>query len=179
MPRAPFPPVEPAPFRRLMARWATGVSVVTAHHAGQDDGLTVNSFLSVSLAPPRVLISIMNEAEAWTAIRQSQAFAVSVLAANQRGISERFAKRIPSAEKFAGIELHRGLTEAALLDGCLATFECQVAKEIDAGDHMLFLGYVVAVEEGVDGPPLLFYRSGYAEAEPDELLRLPRSAGPR
>jgi flavin reductase (DIM6/NTAB) family NADH-FMN oxidoreductase RutF len=179
MPIAPLPPVEPAPFRRLMARWATGVSVVTTHDAGRDEGLTVNSFLSVSLAPPRVLISIMNDADAWMTIRRSQSFAVNVLAANQRGISERFAKRIPSAEKFAGIELHRGVTGAALLDGSLASFECQVAKEIDAGDHMLFLGYVVAVEEGVDAPPLLFYRSGYAEAEPDELLRLPRGPAPR
>jgi 3-hydroxy-9,10-secoandrosta-1,3,5(10)-triene-9,17-dione monooxygenase reductase component len=179
MPKAPLPPVESAPFRRLMARWATGVSVVTTHDAGRDEGLTVNSFLSVSLTPPRVLISIMNDADAWMTIRRSQAFAVSVLAANQRAISERFAKRIPSAEKFAGIELHRGLTDAALLDGSIATFECQVAKEIDAGDHMLFLGLVVAAEEGVDAPPLLFYRSAYAEAEPDDLLRLPRSSGPQ
>jgi 3-hydroxy-9,10-secoandrosta-1,3,5(10)-triene-9,17-dione monooxygenase reductase component len=179
MPKAPLPPVESAPFRRLMARWATGVSVVTTHDAGRDEGLTVNSFLSVSLTPPRVLISIMTDADAWMTIRRSQAFAVSVLAANQRAISERFAKRIPSAEKFAGIELHRGLTDAALLDGSIATFECQVAKEIDAGDHMLFLGLVVAAEEGVDAPPLLFYRSAYAEAEPDDLLRLPRSSGPQ
>jgi flavin reductase (DIM6/NTAB) family NADH-FMN oxidoreductase RutF len=179
MPIAPLPPIESAPFRRLMARWANGVSVVTARDAGQDDGLTVNSFLSVSLAPPRVLISIMTDADAWMTIRHSRAFAVSVLAATQRGISERFAKRIPSAEKFAGTELHRGLTDAALLDGSLAAFECQVEKEIDAGDHMLFLGRVVAAEEGIDALPLLFYRSGYAEAEPDELLRLPRSLGPR
>jgi 4-hydroxyphenylacetate 3-hydroxylase, reductase component len=162
-----------------MARWATGVSVVTARGAGRDEGLTVNSFLSVSLVPPRVLISILTDADAWKTIRQSQAFAVNVLSANQRAHSERFAKRVPSEEKFAGIGLHRGATGAALLDGTLAVFECAVAQEIDAGDHSLFLGNVVAVEEGVDAAPLLFYRSGYAEAEPDDRVRLPRATAPR
>lgn len=176
---AAAPPMESDRFRRLMARWATGVSVVTARHDGHDDGLTVNSFLSVSLAPPRVLVSIMIDADAWMTIRQSRAFAVSVLSAHQRAISERFSKRVPSGEKFAGIALHRALTESALLDGALAVFECRVAREIDAGDHMLFLGDVVAVEEGVDAPPLVFYRSTYAEAEPDDRLRLPRGPFPR
>jgi flavin reductase (DIM6/NTAB) family NADH-FMN oxidoreductase RutF len=162
-----------------MARWATGVSVVTARLAGHDDGLTVNSFLSVSLAPPRVLISIMIDAEAWTTIRESGAFAVSILSADQRAISERFAKRVSSTEKFAGVAIHRGTTEAALLDGSLAAFECQVTQEIDAGDHWLFLGLVVAVEEGVDDSPLLFYRSGYAEAEPEDRVRLPHGSASR
>jgi flavin reductase (DIM6/NTAB) family NADH-FMN oxidoreductase RutF len=133
----------------------------------------------VSLSPPRVLISIMIDADAWMTIRQSRAFAVNILAASQRGISERFAKHIPSAEKFAGIDIHRGETDAALIDGALAIFECNVLQEIDAGDHMLFLGLVVAVEEGADAPPLLFYRSGYAEPEPDERLRLPRGPSVR
>jgi 3-hydroxy-9,10-secoandrosta-1,3,5(10)-triene-9,17-dione monooxygenase reductase component len=176
---APPRHADTARFRRLMARWATGVSVVTAHAAGRDDGLTVNSFISVSLEPPRVLISIMTDSDTLTTIRQSQAFAVNVLAANQRGISERFAKRIPSTEKFAGIALHRGETGAALLDGAMAMFECQVAQEIDVGDHVLFLGGAVALEEGPDAPPLLFYRSGYAEAEPDERLHLPHGPAPR
>jgi flavin reductase (DIM6/NTAB) family NADH-FMN oxidoreductase RutF len=179
MPIGASAPVNASHFRRLMARWATGVSIVTSREGEHDDGLTVNSFLSVSLAPPRVLISIMTDADAWKTIRQSRTFAVSVLTASQRGISERFAKHIPSVEKFAGIDLHRGRTDAALIDGALAVFECQLLQEIDAGDHMLFLGLVVAVEEGVDAPPLLFYRSGYAEPEPDERLRLPRGPSAR
>jgi 3-hydroxy-9,10-secoandrosta-1,3,5(10)-triene-9,17-dione monooxygenase reductase component len=179
MAAAPSPSVESVRFRRLMARWATGVSVVTAHEASRDDGLTVNSFLSISLTPPRVLISIMTDAEAWKTIHRSRAFAVSVLAAGQREISERFAKRIPSVDKFEGIHFHRGTTQAALLDGTLAVFECRVAQEIDAGDHMLFVGDVVAAEEGADGAPLLFYRSGYAEAESDERMRLPRGPDTR
>lgn len=179
MSTAAHPPADPNGFRRLMARWATGVSVVTARDGGKDDGLTVNSFLSVSLTPPRVLISIMTDADAWSTIRRSSAFAVSVLSADQRAISERFAQHLPSNEKFAGIAFHRGVTGAALLDGALATFECDVSQEIDAGDHSLFLGRVVAANEGIDAPPLLFYRSGYAEAEPNDRVRLPGAAAPR
>lgn len=156
-----------------MARWATGVSVVTARNDGIDRGLTVNAFLSVSLDPPRVLVSISNDAEAWPPIHQARAFAVSVLAAHQRGVSQRFASRLTAEEKFAGIGVHRGTTGAALLDGALAAFECQVEQEIPVGDHTLVLGRVVTLEEGPDGSPLLFYRRGYAEAEPNDVLRLP------
>jgi 3-hydroxy-9,10-secoandrosta-1,3,5(10)-triene-9,17-dione monooxygenase reductase component len=173
------PAVEPARFRQLMARWATGVSVVTARDGDRDRGLTVNAFLSVSLDPPRVLVSISTDADAWPAIHHSGAFAVSVLAATQQGLSQRFASRVSPEEKFAGVDLHRGTAGVARLDGAIATFECQVDQEIPAGDHMLILGRVVAVEEGADLPPLLFYRSGYAEAEPDDLLRLPRNRSPR
>ncbi|MGC2288234.1 MAG: flavin reductase family protein [Thermoplasmata archaeon] len=179
MPGGPSPSVDPSRFRLLMARWATGVSVVTARDDGRDSGLTVNAFLSVSLDPPRLLVSLTTDADAWPSIHRSGAFAVSVLAANQRGISQRFASRVPAEEKFAGIDLHRGATGAPLLDGTVARFECRVEQEIPAGDHMLVLGGVVALEEGLDTTPLLFYRSGYAEAEPNDLLRLPRGRAPR
>jgi flavin reductase (DIM6/NTAB) family NADH-FMN oxidoreductase RutF len=175
MPTAPSSSVDPARFRHLMARWATGVSVVTAHGEGRDSGLTVNAFLSVSLEPPRILVSISTDADALPSIHHSGAFAVSVLAATQRNLSQRFASRIPPEEKFTGVDLHRGVTGAALLDGAIAAFECQVDQEIPAGDHTLILGRVVSVEEGADAPPLLFYRGGYAEAERGDILRLPRS----
>jgi flavin reductase (DIM6/NTAB) family NADH-FMN oxidoreductase RutF len=179
MPNPPSPAVDPNRFRSLMGRWATGVSVVTARADSRDRGLTVNAFLSVSLEPPRVLVSITTDADAWPSIHQSGTFALSVLAAEQKAISQRFASRVTPEEKFAGVDFHRGATGAALLDGTLARFECRVVQEIPAGDHMLVLGDVVALEEGVDASPLLFFRSGYADAEPDDLLRLPRGRPPR
>ncbi|MGA7861169.1 MAG: flavin reductase family protein [Thermoplasmata archaeon] len=179
MAATPARSVDPSRFRHLMARWATGVSVVTAREDGRDRGLTVNAFLSVSLDPPRVLVSITTDADAWPSIHRSGTFAVNVLAADQREISQRFASRVPPEEKFAGMDIHRGTTGAALLDGTVAVFECRVEQEIPAGDHTLVLGTVVALEEGADSSPLLFYRSGYAEAEPDDLMRLPRGSAPR
>ncbi|HLY76705.1 MAG TPA: flavin reductase family protein, partial [Thermoplasmata archaeon] len=119
------------------------------------------------------------DADAWPSIHRSGAFAVNVLAADQRAVSQRFASRVPPEEKFAGIEVHRGVTGTALLGGTLAAFECRVEQEIRAGDHVLVVGNVVAMEEGLDASPLLFYRSGYAQSEPDDLLRLPRGDSPR
>lgn len=171
--------VDPARFRQLMARWATGVSVVTTRQEARDRGLTVNAFLSVSLTPPRILVSISTDADALPALRASGAFAVSILSATQRALSQRFAGRVTAEEKFAGVDLHRGRTGAALLDGAIATLECRLVQEIPAGDHALVLGEVLSTEEGPDAAPLLFFRSAYAEPEPGELLRLPRGRDPR
>lgn len=175
MPELTEETVDSVRFRQLMARWATGVTVVTARDAGRDRGLTVNAFLSVSLEPPRVLVSIATDADALPAIRASGSFAVNVLSATQRALSQRFGSRIPPEEKFAGAEMHRGVTGAALLDGTLASFECRVEQEIAAGDHVLVLGRVVGLEGESDALPLLFYRSGYAEAESADRIRLPGS----
>jgi len=170
---APSPTAGPvADFRALMARWATGVAIVTARDGGTDAGLTVNALLSVSLAPPSLLISLTRDADTTPVVTRSRAFAASFLAADQRSLSERFARTLPSAEKFAGVPVHRGRTGAALLDGALGAIECRVVSITPAFDHDLVLGEVVAVELGPDRPPLVFQHSGYAEVEPDGRLRL-------
>jgi flavin reductase (DIM6/NTAB) family NADH-FMN oxidoreductase RutF len=157
-----------------MGRWPTGVSVVTAHHDGVDSGLTVNAFLSVSTAPPLLLVSLTHDAETTPAIRAAHHFAVNLLAADQRPVSERFARQIPAAEKFQDLPLHRGRTGAPLLNGTLAAFECRLTQEIPVQDHRLFLGEVVAAEASVTGrPPLLFFLSQYAESTDARTLRLP------
>jgi flavin reductase (DIM6/NTAB) family NADH-FMN oxidoreductase RutF len=163
-------------FRRWMGRWATGVAVVTAHDHGADAGLTVNALLSVSLTPPSVLVSLTHDADTTPLIEKSRAFAVNLLAADQRSLSERFARTLPSAEKFQGLPLHRGATGAPLLDGTLGALECQVAGWVPQYDHVLVIGEVVRTETGRDADPLVYYRSGYAEAEPRGRLRLPTAA---
>lgn len=165
-------PPERTRFRGLMGRWATGVSVVTARDAGGDAGLTVNAFLSVSLAPPSVLVSLQDDVDTLPVLERSRAFAVNLLAADQRALSERFARSIPSAEKFRDLAFHRGTTGAALLDGTLGALECRVLAVQPAFDHRLVLGEVVELEVGREAPPLLFFRSGYADAEAPDRLRL-------
>ncbi len=170
----PPPPVAPADFRAAMGRWATGVSVVTARAGEVDAGLTVNALLSVALEPPSLLVSLQREVDSLPVMRQSGTFAVNFLAAAQRALSERFGRPAPFAEKFRGVALHRGLTGAPLLDGCLGALECRLASTTPAYDHELVIGEVLRVEPGPDGPPLLFYRGSYAEAEGEERLRLGR-----
>ncbi len=167
-------PVDAPTFRRLMGRWATGVSVVTAREFDVDAGLTVNAFLSVSLAPPSVLISLARDADTTPLIERSGQFAVSVLASSQRALSERFARTAPPAEKFRDLGFHRGPNGLALLDGALAAVECRVVSHTPAYDHLLLLGEIVYQELGTDGLPLVFFRSGYGEPLGAEAVRLPR-----
>jgi flavin reductase (DIM6/NTAB) family NADH-FMN oxidoreductase RutF len=155
-----------------MARWATGVAVVTAHDDTGDAGLTVNALLSVSLTPPSLLISLTQEADTTPVIHRSGTFAVNFLAADQQPLSERFARTVPPAEKFLGLPLHRERTGAALLDGTLGAAECRVVAWTPRYDHVLILGEVVHQEVGRDGPALLFFRSGYSQSEGTNRLHL-------
>jgi flavin reductase (DIM6/NTAB) family NADH-FMN oxidoreductase RutF len=166
-------PADPVQFRSLMARWATGVSVVTAAEKGVPYGLTVNAFLSVSLTPPTVLVSLSNDADTTPVIARTGRFAVNLLAHDQREISERFARTLSGPEKFAGLPVRSGLEGVPLLEGGLATFECRLARSVPVADHQLLLGEVESLTVGRDVAPLLFFRSHYGEADGPERLRLP------
>jgi flavin reductase (DIM6/NTAB) family NADH-FMN oxidoreductase RutF len=168
----PPAPVEPEAFRKAIARWATGVAVVTGHENGQDAGLTVNALLSISLRPPLLLVSLTHDADSTPVIERTQRFGVSLLNAEQRWISERFAKALPGAEKFDGVPVSRGLGGVPLLEGALATFVCRLEQMIPLADHHLLVGAVVAAEGGTDGLPLLFYRSRYGDAADPDMVRL-------
>jgi flavin reductase (DIM6/NTAB) family NADH-FMN oxidoreductase RutF len=172
----PTSSVAPGEFRRLMARWATGVSVVTTRDGTVDAGLTVNAFLSVALDPPTVLVSLTREADSTPILERSRAFAVNVLAVDQRAVSERFARTIPPAEKFRDLPVHRGGTGVALLDGTLGNFECRVVDWIPRQDHVLVVGEVVREEVGRDAEPLLFFRAGYATLDGADRVKLPPRA---
>ncbi|MFY9716555.1 MAG: flavin reductase family protein [Thermoplasmata archaeon] len=160
-------------FRAVMARWATGVTVVTARDGAVDAGLTVNAFLSVSLFPPSILVSLQDDVDTLPVLERGRAFAVNVLGADQQAISERFARTVRPEEKFQELPFHRGTTGAALIDGTLGAIECRVLAITPAFDHRLVLGEVVELEVGNDGPPLLFFRSGYSHSNGPEDLRLP------
>lgn len=166
-------PQDPTRFRAVMGRWATGVSVITAHDSSGDAGLTVNALLSVSLAPPSLLVSLSNDADTLPVVDRSGHFGASFLAAGQRSVSERFALTLPAVEKFARLALHRGPHGSPLLDGALGAVECRVVSRAPTFDHVLLVGEVIYAESGPDGPPLLFFRSGYAEGDGPDRLRLP------
>ncbi|MCI4354272.1 MAG: flavin reductase family protein [Thermoplasmata archaeon] len=165
--------VAPDAFRALIARWASGVSVVTARDGAEDAGLTVNALLSVSLHPPTLLISLTHDADATPVILRTRRFAVNILSSEQRSWSDRFAQAIPRGEKFAGVPVHRVDDGPARLDGALGVFECALVETHVFSDHHLFLGRVVAVESGPDALPLVFFRSRYGEAAGTDSLTLP------
>ncbi|WP_257549384.1 flavin reductase family protein [Sphingopyxis sp. DBS4] len=149
-------------FRNALGSFATGVTIVTTcDKAGQDCGLTANSFNSVSLDPPMVLWSLARDSLSMEAFRDSEYFAVHVLAADQEPLSNGFARR--GADKFAGLTPDRGAGNVPLLAGCAARFQCRTAYRYEGGDHVIFVGEVIAFDHD-DRAPLLFHGGRYALA---------------
>jgi 3-hydroxy-9,10-secoandrosta-1,3,5(10)-triene-9,17-dione monooxygenase reductase component len=149
-------------FRAALGAFATGVTIVTTRNAaGEDIGLTANSFNSVSLDPPMVLWSLARKSLSLPAFLESGYFAVHVLAASQEDLSVTFATR--GADKFAGLNLTRGAGGIPLIPGCSALFQCKTAFNYEGGDHVIFVGEVQDFEH-FNRPPLVFHSGRYAVA---------------
>ena len=145
--------------RFSLGQFATGVTVVTtADSAGRPFGLTVNSFASVSLNPPLVLWSLARATSCLDAFLKCRHFAVNVLAIDQAGISNQFAR--PDIDKFSNVEWTAGPEGIPLLENCSAWFGCRSAAQYDGGDHIILLG---EVERHVrsERPPLIFHGGRY------------------
>ena len=151
--------------RQAFGAFATGVTVVTAAFGGKRYGVTANSFSSVSLDPPMVLWSLARTSSSFVAFENAPAFAVHILAADQQSLSDRFASK--GIDKFEGIEANDGLGGAPLLAGCAARFECRTAFRYEGGDHVIFVGEVVALDHA-SSEPLLFHGGRYAKRARDE-----------
>lgn len=154
--------------RALMRRAPQLVTVVTASGPEGPRGITVSSFVPVSLQPPLVLISIMDSAQAHAAIAAGR-FRVHLLAADQADVSGHFAKPgLDSATQFAGrfkaAADAGGAGSPPRLSGCIGWLECRTAAAHAGGDHTLFIGRVTGGRvEREDAPPLLYYDRGYRE----------------
>ncbi len=149
--------------RTVMRVFPQGVVVVTAvPPGGEQRGITVSSFMSVSLKPPLVLICIMKEALAHEAIDKANAFAVNILADDQGTISDHFAKpNLTSEEQFGNIEHEDRAGRPSLIIGCLGYLDCNVVHRFEQGDHTLYVGEVQGGKVLKEGQPLVFYSRGY------------------
>jgi flavin reductase (DIM6/NTAB) family NADH-FMN oxidoreductase RutF len=156
---APLPPDERR-LRDALGCFATGITVVTTRATdGEPVGLTVNSFNSVSLTPPLVLFSIDRTTRTFNNVTSANHFAINVLCEEQRDLSQRFARREP--DRWQGIAFTDGASGVPLLDGCLASFECERAATHDGGDHVIVIGRVVGFRHAARGRPLLYFRGQY------------------
>ncbi|MFJ1755599.1 flavin reductase family protein [Kitasatospora sp. NPDC088134] len=174
-PAAPGPDAGPAPaaapdaFRAALAQLASGVSLLTLHDEedGEDAGMTATSFLSVSLEPPLVLVSVREGSRMDELLARTGSWAVSLLGEEHRALASRFAMkgRLSDRLLFADAAWRRGPHSGApLIDGALATVECRTERLIPAGDHTLVLGLVLAAEVPAPGArPLLYQRGGYRQ----------------
>jgi 3-hydroxy-9,10-secoandrosta-1,3,5(10)-triene-9,17-dione monooxygenase reductase component len=145
--------------RRALGRFTTGVTVVACvDEGGRFVGLTVNSFNSLSLEPPMVLWSLRQGSPAVSAFLAAPRFAVNVLAESQVDLSRRFASR--SEDRFDEGAWALGEHGTPVLAGCAAVFECETVSQQVAGDHLLFIGRVLACSES-PLPPLVFQSGHY------------------
>jgi flavin reductase (DIM6/NTAB) family NADH-FMN oxidoreductase RutF len=159
-----------AEFRTVMGRFATGVTVVTAVQDGFDHAMTANSFASVSLEPPLVLVCVEVDSRFHEAVLDAGGWNVNVLDEAQRGRASWFAtKGRPLVGQFDSTPTHRSaLTGALLLDEALVTVECRTQQIHRAGDHDILIGEVLEVDMvRPDGRPLLWFGSGYYQLGAD------------
>lgn len=178
--------VDQRAYRRVMARLATGVSVLATQSPtpGQHEVMTVNSVMSVSLDPTLLAVAVSADSRWRHALRASCRFRVNVLSANQEHLSRWCARPERHLAPHA-LAQHPSHTERGLLvfDDALASFDCDVYSESPAGDHDLILGEVLSMRLGPLATPLVFYDSGYTSVTPPlsneypALWHTPRLAG--
>ena len=146
--------------RRTLGLFATGVTIITTRVGEQVHGMTANAFMSVSLEPPLVLISVDRRTKMCGLLHEGSTYGVSVLCESQSALSDRFAGRA-GAEDVEGSEPRFDLIhDTPLVDGALAGFVSKVVRSYWGGDHSLFLGRVEYAHTG-EGAPLLFHGGRY------------------
>ena len=149
-------------FRDVLGRFASGVTVVTASSENGPVGVTVQSFMSVSLEPPLVLAAIARSARSWPTIERAGAHCVNLLAADQEPLAVRMATR--GIDKFAGVEWSPSPTTGSpVLAGGMGYVDCRIEAIHEAGDHFLLLGRVVELVQTDAEAALLFYRGRYGQ----------------
>jgi len=143
-------------FKALMSNYPTGVTIVTTMAPdGKPVGLTVNSFASVSLEPLMVLWCIGRHASSYELFQQAPRFAVHLLAAEQKELCMRFAQK--GVDRFAGIAWRVSENGLPILPDVMGVLECDCVQQVEAGDHLILVGKVIALQN-FDKEPLAYFR---------------------
>jgi flavin reductase (DIM6/NTAB) family NADH-FMN oxidoreductase RutF len=151
--------LDPVRLRRAFGVFPTGVVAVAAEVDGRLTGLAASSFTSVSLAPPLVSFSVANTSKTWPDLRRAPHLGVTVLADHHGEVCRQLAG--PVDHRFDGIAVKATGQGAVTLDDGLARFDCTVYREVEAGDHLIVLLRLHAVDQPEAGSPLIFHRSGF------------------
>ncbi|MFF9499988.1 flavin reductase family protein [Streptomyces sp. NPDC014656] len=152
--------IDPARFRDVLGRFASGITVVAGLDDGGPVGFACQSFASLSLDPPLVMLAVGRSSTSWPRIERAGRFCVNILAEDQRTTCAALGRSGP--DKFAGVPWRVSDHGTVRVDGALAHVECALHEVYEAGDHHLVTAHVVALDAGEDGRPLLYYRSRYA-----------------
>ena len=154
--------LDEASFRHVMGHFASGVTIMTTSAAGRMHGMTVSAFASQSLEPLMILVSVERSTVMHQLVTESGAFAINILDEHGEGTARFFADnaRLKGPE-FRDGAYHLGTTGSPILAEATGYLEATVDRTLDAGDHTVIVGRVVALKIVRDAAPLIYYRSGY------------------
>jgi flavin reductase ActVB len=157
--------VDAVDFRNAMARFASGVTVVTTRDPdGRPQGFTASAFSSLSLEPPLVLVCLEKRAQCYSAFMAAPQMAISILALGQADIAQHFARK--QADKFTGVATVPGaITGLPLIPGALVHLECRLYARLEGGDHTILVGEVLRAETA-EREPLLHYNRQFGRFVP-------------
>lgn len=150
-------------FRSTLGAFATGVTVITTRGDEHDYGMTATAFSSVSLDPPLVLVCVITSNEGAELIPRNGVFAVNILSHDQEPISNYFASRSRprGRDAFAEVPHRTEVTGSPVLDGVVAFLDCRLVTTHEEGDHLVFVGEVLALGLDPEAKPLIFHGGGY------------------
>ncbi len=122
--------------------------------------MTVSAFCSVSLEPPLILVCAARDTITHSLIQSSKAFCVSLLGEDQQELSNRFASKKHEHRRFAGLQCEDGRSGCPRIPGAIAWLDCRVSQEIEAGDHVVYIGDVIDAAASSDAP-LVYFKGSY------------------
>ena len=153
--------IEPLSFREALGHYASGITVITSHVDDEPIGFTCQSFYSVSMSPPLVSFSVMASSASYPRIRQAGRFAVNILSGEQVAISNQFARK--GTDIWHGVDWHPSPLGNPVIAGSLHWLDCEIHAEHVAGDHLIVIGEVKALnlQEAASTQPLLYFKGQY------------------
>jgi flavin reductase (DIM6/NTAB) family NADH-FMN oxidoreductase RutF len=159
--------LDPQVLRAAFGAFPSGVVAVAAQVRGQLTGIAASSFTSVSIDPPLVSFSVATTSNTWPVLREAAHLGVSVLADHHDVVCRKLAG--PVDERFTGLPFRSTEDGAVLLDEAVATFDCTIHQEIEAGDHLIVVLALHTVSDGGGTSPLVFHRSGFKKLSAEDL----------
>lgn len=157
------PAIEPLRFREALGHYASGITVITSLVDGEPIGFTCQSFYSVSMDPPLVSFSVKSSSYSYPKIRRAGRFAVNILSGEQIEISNQFARQ--GADKWRGVDWQDSPLGNPVLAGSLHWLDCEIHAEHAAGDHLIVIGEVKAMDrqDVAATQPLLYFKGQYCK----------------
>ncbi|NAN54058.1 flavin reductase [Pseudomonas protegens] len=157
----PSTAIEPMRFREALGHYASGITVITSQVDGEPLGFTCQSFYSVSMSPPLVSFSVMSSSASYPKIRQAGRFMVNILSGEQVRTSNQFASK--GTDKWQGVQWQESPLGNPIIAGSLHWLDCEIHAEHVAGDHLIVIGEVKALnlQQATAAQPLLYFKGQY------------------